>query len=217
MAIPLRDVVSRQSFQSLIPLAGSGGGDLQLKALVDDIRQLYHPDVVQALAEVLNGFLERRGEATPRIEDSANVTTPIAPKEAVKNNKGEYSVRDIGSYGARYARPDVTKARERLERDFVDRQQYLAREIEPLSRKSEQREGVAGLNPRVVGSQVRECTPRRRHVILRVNALAAVCGAAITTFFVVATHANGMSPVVSVMVATTGYLVTLWLMLNAQL
>jgi len=69
LAIPLRDLVSRQGLQVLLPLAGSGSGELQCKALVDDIRQLYHPDVVQALVEVLNGFLERYGEkARPNAE-----------------------------------------------------------------------------------------------------------------------------------------------------
>ena len=88
LAIPLRDLVSRQGFQELIPLAGSGTGELQRKALVDDIRQLYHPDVVQALVEVLNGFLERDEEKDQRqIETRAEKQKPLVGQEKCSQTK----------------------------------------------------------------------------------------------------------------------------------
>lgn len=140
LAIPLRDVVTRQGFQPLIPLAGSGRGDIHLKALVDDVHQLYNPNVVQALVEVLDGFLERRGEATPSIKESSDASAriPNASKKAERTNKGEYSFKNAGSDDVRRFQRGETRAMEMLQNAFMDRQQYAEREIDSLLKKSEQ-------------------------------------------------------------------------------
>jgi len=58
---PLRDLVARIQFQTLIPLAASGTGEIQHNVLIAEVRRIYHPDVVFVLQEFLNGFLECSG------------------------------------------------------------------------------------------------------------------------------------------------------------
>ena len=58
---PLRDLVTRQSFQSLLPHARSGSGYIQRDALIQDISRIYNPDTLLHLEAVLNGFLGTSG------------------------------------------------------------------------------------------------------------------------------------------------------------
>ncbi len=103
LATPLREVVSRQVFQPLIPLAGSGRGELQLKALIEDICQLYHPDVVQSLVEVLNGFLELdEGRVRQKVETEREKPIPLASQNTKKEAKRgiwKPSTRSLGITG----------------------------------------------------------------------------------------------------------------------
>ena len=61
LGTPLRDLVARTQFQTLIPLAASGTGEIQRNALIMEVRRIYNPDIVFALQEFLNGFLECSG------------------------------------------------------------------------------------------------------------------------------------------------------------
>ena len=67
---PLKDLVSRQSFRSLIPHASSGGGVIQRDALIQEISRTYHPAVLVAIEDVLNGFLASTGGVASHISQS---------------------------------------------------------------------------------------------------------------------------------------------------
>jgi hypothetical protein len=58
---PLRDLVTRQSFGTLLPHARSGGGSIQRDALIQEISRIYHPALLVEVQEVLNGFLDTNG------------------------------------------------------------------------------------------------------------------------------------------------------------
>jgi hypothetical protein len=83
---PLRDLVARTQFQTLIPLAASGTGEIQRNALIGEVRRIYNPDVVFALQEFLNGFLECSGGSgapAQRVPDPiASTPTPAPPVSA---------------------------------------------------------------------------------------------------------------------------------------
>jgi hypothetical protein len=70
LVAPLKDLVSRQSFRALIPNALSGGGAIQRDALVKEISRVYHPAVLIAIEEVLNGFLESSGGIASQLSQS---------------------------------------------------------------------------------------------------------------------------------------------------
>lgn len=57
LLLPMRDLVSRPAFQLLIAKADSGGGMLQRDALINEVRPLFSGQVLDALLELLNGFL----------------------------------------------------------------------------------------------------------------------------------------------------------------
>ena len=57
LIVPLKDLVCRPAFQSLLPLAGSGRGHLQRDALLQEISRTFAPSVVAMISEVLSGFL----------------------------------------------------------------------------------------------------------------------------------------------------------------
>ena len=57
LLLPLRDLVARPGFQGLVTKAGSGGGALQRDAMLNEVRPLFSTQVMEALTEVLNGFL----------------------------------------------------------------------------------------------------------------------------------------------------------------
>lgn len=55
---PLRDLVSRPTFQSIIPYAQSGKSGLAHRdALIEEISRIYRPEVVLAIGEVLDGIM----------------------------------------------------------------------------------------------------------------------------------------------------------------
>jgi hypothetical protein len=76
---PLRDLVARTQFQVLIPLAASGTGEIQRNALIVEVRRIYNPDIVFALQEFLNGFLECSGVSTLPVQ---SVSDRVAPTPA---------------------------------------------------------------------------------------------------------------------------------------
>ena len=58
LLLPLKDLVSRPAFQSLIPRAGSGSGAVQRDVLIQALATTFTRPVIEVLAEVLNGFLD---------------------------------------------------------------------------------------------------------------------------------------------------------------
>jgi len=57
----LRDLVSRESFKSLLPYALSGYGTVKRDAVIQEISRVYHPEIIIEIEEVLNGFLAKNG------------------------------------------------------------------------------------------------------------------------------------------------------------
>ena len=55
---PLRDLVTRESFLSLLHKARSGGGLIQRDAVIQEMKSIYQQDILANLEEVLNGFLD---------------------------------------------------------------------------------------------------------------------------------------------------------------
>ena len=55
---PLKDLVSRPSFELLVTKAGSGRGVVERRALLADMERTYSPVVINALEELVNGFLD---------------------------------------------------------------------------------------------------------------------------------------------------------------
>ena len=58
LLLPLKDLVSRPAFQALIPRAGSGSGAVQRDVLIQAMEATFSRRVIQAIAEVLDGFLD---------------------------------------------------------------------------------------------------------------------------------------------------------------
>jgi len=56
--IPLKALIGRSSFRSLIPPAGSGQGAVQCDALLAELKDIFAPKVLQQISFVLDGFLD---------------------------------------------------------------------------------------------------------------------------------------------------------------
>lgn len=92
LVAPLKDLVSRQTFRSLIPMASSGGGAIQRDALIQEISRIYHPAVLISIEEVLNGFLEASGGVAVQISQSSFVQDQFLGFQTIKSNIGSGSV-----------------------------------------------------------------------------------------------------------------------------
>jgi hypothetical protein len=189
LAIPLRDIVSRQGFQRLIPLAGSGTGELQRKVLVEDIRQLYHPDVVHALVDMLNGFLELKGETTTRFERSVDASNLTTPKEAGER-RWVYTT---------YPEPFTGVFRQVTPTEAKDSSGVI-----PFGQYS------GDLEPRDVRGQAREYKAHRSRAGLSARRVAVIC---VILLVVVGSLSTSISPFESTVVVIVGALTVLMLML----
>ena len=58
LLLPLKDLVCRPAFQALIPRAGSGGGAVQRDLLIQEMALTFSPQVMAAIAALLDGFLD---------------------------------------------------------------------------------------------------------------------------------------------------------------
>ncbi|AKN60958.1 hypothetical protein WB44_07415 [Synechococcus sp. WH 8020] len=58
LLVPLKDLVSRPGFELLVEKAGSGRGVVERRALLADMERTYSPAVINALEELVNGFLD---------------------------------------------------------------------------------------------------------------------------------------------------------------
>lgn len=69
---PLRDLVTRESFLSLLHKARSGGGLIQRDAVIQEMKSIYQQDILANLEEVLNGFLDISKSITPSLSPTVN-------------------------------------------------------------------------------------------------------------------------------------------------
>ncbi|MDA7435791.1 hypothetical protein N8630_02005 [Synechococcus sp. AH-601-C19] len=61
---PLKDLVSRPGFELLVAKAGSGRGVVERRALLADMERTYSRAVIDALEELVNGFLDLPQDAS---------------------------------------------------------------------------------------------------------------------------------------------------------
>lgn len=80
LAIPLKDTVSRRSFDALVGHARSRNGVPQRDALLDELGRIYSAETVGLLAEFLNGFLGI--DASPTKPSGTEQTTCLAFSES---------------------------------------------------------------------------------------------------------------------------------------
>ena len=77
LLLPLKDLVNRPAFQALIPRAGSGSGAVQRDVLIQAMEATFSRQVIQALAEVLDGFLDLPpGSARAAAQPAASAAPP---------------------------------------------------------------------------------------------------------------------------------------------
>ena len=95
LVLPLKELVGRSGFINLARRAGSGSGASLRDGVLQDLAATFSPQVVAAMAEVLNGFLELPGEAQaapeaaparPRARartrpQAVAATPPVAPRD----------------------------------------------------------------------------------------------------------------------------------------
>lgn len=117
LGLPLRDLVSRPAFRSLLPYAASGSGSVQRDALIQDISQIYKADVVKSIEAVINGFLECSSDSavpaprkTPAVEpdpwanDGSNATAaPSQPSAAVTSSATQNSATSYSPIPTKHA------------------------------------------------------------------------------------------------------------------
>ena len=88
LVAPLKDLVSRQSFRSVISHASSRGGAIQRDALIQEISRIYHPAVLTEIEEVLNGFLETSGGVASQLSQSVFIQHRSSSGQVLDNSAG---------------------------------------------------------------------------------------------------------------------------------
>ena len=82
LIVPLKALVSRPGFRALAGLASSGKGELQRKALLQELSETFSPQVICALSELLGGFLALPEGATNDVDGPENKRRPSAEAQA---------------------------------------------------------------------------------------------------------------------------------------
>ena len=94
MGPPLRDLVTRPIFQDLLPSASKGGAGatVQRDSLLNELSRTYNHDVVTALEDVLNGFLDVPNSIdSPQVKSMHEVTEfTESSHEVVDENHNEH-------------------------------------------------------------------------------------------------------------------------------
>lgn len=105
LLLPMRDLVSRPAFQALIAKADSGGGMLQRDALINEVRPLFSALVLEALSELLNGFLNlpsatNQYQAAAEHEEWNRQRPPSAPPQGKASEPAADTPPAAGSRGS---------------------------------------------------------------------------------------------------------------------
>lgn len=94
LLVPMRDLVSRPSFQALIGNAGSGKGRIQRDCLIEEMRLIFSKQVISALEDLLDGFLDlpERQMSIPQAKDrlQLNSTDEAVSTEEIKRAAQRY-------------------------------------------------------------------------------------------------------------------------------
>lgn len=81
LVLPLKDLLLKPAFRQLIPKAGSGKGALERQALLQSMQSTFAPAVIDALADVLSGFLDLPKDST------SDAAIPSANFESIPNTQ----------------------------------------------------------------------------------------------------------------------------------
>ena len=84
MGPPLRDLVTRPIFLNLLPSAAKGGEGVlaQRDSLLAELSRTYKPDVISAVGDVLNGFLNIKNGAGISGNESCGDVVPSRPSKS---------------------------------------------------------------------------------------------------------------------------------------
>jgi hypothetical protein len=85
LLIPAKDLLARASFQGLINLAGTGRGASYKLAILKELEDIYKPEIISDLNELLNGFLgiensDPSGQLLSGLSDSDSRSFILASK-----------------------------------------------------------------------------------------------------------------------------------------
>jgi len=81
LVLPLKDLLLKPAFRQLIPKAGSGKGVLERQALLQSMRKTFAPAVIDALGDVLSGFLDLPKDST------AEAAIPATHPDSIPNTQ----------------------------------------------------------------------------------------------------------------------------------
>lgn len=81
LVLPLKDLVSRPAFPALAAKAGSGSGAVERQALLQTMEATFAPALVEALGEILSGFLDLPSGPAAAAKPPEPAPTP-QPQEA---------------------------------------------------------------------------------------------------------------------------------------
>jgi hypothetical protein len=95
LVTPLKDIVSKAAFQALLPLALTGKGVDKRDALIKDISEVYHPYILNAIEEVVNGFLNT-SSASSLLPSSNKSGLPCAGSNSLTKCDKPLSERPVG-------------------------------------------------------------------------------------------------------------------------
>jgi len=89
LVLPLKDLLLKPAFRLLIPKAGSGKGALERQALLQSMRKTFAPAVIDALGDVLSGFLDLPKDLTPEaaLPDTHPDSIPSTQPRSISQEK----------------------------------------------------------------------------------------------------------------------------------
>jgi tetratricopeptide (TPR) repeat protein len=80
LALPLTDLLLRPAFRQLVAKAGSGRGSLESQALLQSMQNTFAPVIIDALREILFGFIDLPTNPTPHVTETTVNRAAINPK-----------------------------------------------------------------------------------------------------------------------------------------
>ena len=107
---PLRDLVTRESFLSLLHKARSGGGLIQRDAVIQEMKSIYQQDILANLKEVLNGFLDLSKSIATFSSPTANGIQATEVPLQINESLAGHSVLTVSSTASIHYRPQQSSS-----------------------------------------------------------------------------------------------------------
>jgi hypothetical protein len=106
LLLPMRDLVTRQCFVQLQPLAGTGGGVAQRDACLQELGTIYLPDVIGHIGQVITGMLDLAAQTMGNSQNTESFlksqlgdSVKIRPEESLKQIKSTQSLPEQVEWG----------------------------------------------------------------------------------------------------------------------